>query len=178
MKLMLPSWLAALNRVTMLISALGMALIMFLITLEALLRYLFDQSLGWTYDLITLYIVVIVFFFAAPDTFARGGNVNVETLQEHMSWRWQAITELISSIMFIAVLGLILNRMWLRFDRAYGSSEVISGMIPWPTWPTWALAHVGFSLLLVNILVRLWFVVRALVRGEPIQPLNQKHATE
>lgn len=178
MKPTLPSWLVALNRITMLISATGMAMIMLLITLEALLRYLVGQSLGWTYDLITLYVIVIVFFFAAPETFARGGNVNVETVQEHMSWRTQSVTELVSSAMLLVVLALMVNRMWLRFDKAWSSAEVLSGMIPWPTWPTWALAMVGFGLLIINVLVRMWFVTRALLRGEPIAPLNHNHVTE
>ena len=80
--------------------------------------------------------------------------------------------------MFLIVLALMVNSMLLRFDKALGSAEVISGMIPWPTWPTWALALAGFALLIVNMLVRLWFVIRALLRGEPIQPLNHNHTTE
>lgn len=167
--------LPLLNRTGIFLSALSLAAIMLLIVAEAIMRYIWGRSLGWTYDLVTFYLIVVAFFLAVGDTFVRGGNVSVETAQELMPWRLQAVTEIASSLIFMIVLAAMIAQMWGRFSKAWTNAEVMSGVIAWPTWPTWAIALVGFGLLMVNLCVRLVRVTLALARNRRIAPLNAGH---
>ena len=52
-----------LERTLMLVAALMLLSIMLISTLDVLMRYVFNQPLGWAYDLISLYLMCGLFFF-------------------------------------------------------------------------------------------------------------------
>src|SRR3546814_5827562 len=54
---------------------------MLVIVVDVVMRYFFSAPLSWSYDLIGMYLVTLVFFLALADTFRRGGHIKVDLFE-------------------------------------------------------------------------------------------------
>jgi TRAP-type C4-dicarboxylate transport system permease small subunit len=122
---------------------------------DVAMRYVFNAPLVWSYELISDYLMVAVFFLAIGATQRHGQNIGVDILTRRLPERVRAALASASLLLmglYIALTGLA---SWDTFADAWDSGDVLAGVIPWPRWPAFLLVPVGCVLLLLRLVADL-----------------------
>jgi TRAP-type C4-dicarboxylate transport system permease small subunit len=136
------------------IAAASLFLIMLVVVLDVIMRYGFNSPLSWSYELIAMYLMVIVFFFALSNTLEDNAHIAVDILHIKMQPRARhgclAVGYWLSLCVFILILWTAAQETWI----SYINREVTDGLIQWPTWLSWLSVPVGIALLILRIAFR------------------------
>lgn len=156
------------ERVTVSVAALMLLAIMLIATLDVALRYFFNSPLGWSYDLISLYLMAGMFFFAMSDTLRVNGHIAVDLLHSHMTHRQRHAVEVpgYATVLmtFVAVTGLAAQKTY----EAYQGGDVIAGRFDWPTWVAMSFVAIGFFVLSLRCAHRLVGHLASAVQGRSV----------
>lgn len=136
------------------IAAASLFSIMLIVVLDVAMRYGFNSPLSWSYELIALYLMVLVFFFALSGTLEDNAHIAVDILHIKLKPRTRHCCLAIGYWLSLGLFGIIL---WASADRTWVSfmqHDVTAGEIPWPMWLSQAGVPIGVSLLLMRILLR------------------------
>lgn len=145
--------------------------IMLIGTLDVALRYLFNSPLGWSYDVISMYLMAGLFFFALSETLENHGHVAVDLLHSRMSSRRRHAAEIPGYGMTLVVLGAIsILTASLTIESLLGG-DVISGRFDWPTWVAQSFVTIGFSLMTLRVAYRFVGHVASALAGRDVIPL-------
>lgn len=148
-------WLARL-------AAVFMAIIACLMLSEIFTRFVFNRSLGVTWELAT-YAMAAVISLAAADTLREAGHVRVALLLETLPRRFARLIDILATILGILIIGFLLTAfadfVWNMFQRGTRSFEPSRVLL----WIPQSLALAGIAMLFVQLLARL---VRLTVLGE------------
>lgn len=146
--------LARFEKVLLLIAAAFLFTMMVIVFADVGLRYLFNSPLGFSYDLISLYLMVGVFFFSLSNTLRHDEHVRVDILylQARPAVRrmFDRISYALSAILFAVVL-------WMGLMRAIHSTaqlEVMATLIPWPIWLAYWIVPIGTAPILMLCVLR------------------------
>lgn len=146
--------LRAVERVCSAISALMLAAMMAIVVADVGFRYLLNAPLVWSFDVITLYLTVGLFFFALSDTLEDNAHVWVDVVVARVPPRvahaCYAVGFALSWLGFAAI-------GWMAVLRAYASlvnSEVTAGVLKMPVWVSSAFVAVGVGVLLLRLAYR------------------------
>lgn len=142
------------------IAAIMLLLIMLIVPIDVLLRYAFNSPLAWSYELISLYLMVGLFFFALSGTLSHNAHIGVDILHNYMSPYWRHVSELIGYGLACLVFAGIVYVATISTFNSYVADEVIAGGISWPTWLSTIAVPMGAGLMLLRMLFR--FVGHAL----------------
>lgn len=137
------------------LASLMLLAIMLLVVLDVALRYIFRAPLGWSYDLISMYLMVGLFFFSLSSTLQHEEHVRVDLLLKHFPPALRHLSELVTYLAASLVFALI---TYVTFDKAlqsFQAGEVAPGVVPWPSWLSTALVPIGTGLLLLRVVFRL-----------------------
>lgn len=149
------------------IAGVALLLIMFVVCFDVAGRYIFNSPLSWSYDLISLYLMGVSFFFALSDTLRRRHHVNVDILFNLFSKRtqifWNAVGWSLSSVLFCIIVVLAAKTAY----SDWAAKNVIDGAVSWPTWVSAAIASIGMFLICVRLVLGAIAYVIAFVTGEP-----------
>ena len=143
-----------LEAVLMTIATLALFAIMLIIFADVAARYFFNAPFAWTYDLISLYLVVGAFFLALSDTLQKNRHVNVDIVFRHVSiWTGHTLYSVSYLLASVGLAGIAWEGA-LRTISAVQAGEVTSGVIAWPTWVGVACVALGVGLLVVRVAFR------------------------
>lgn len=159
------SLLLWLERVFIMIAGAMLLVIMLIAASDVALRYIFNSPLGWSYDVISLYLMAGVFFFALSDTLQKNGHVAVDLLHAGLTRRMRHAVEILGYALALPILGAI---TWLAFTRmleSYRGGDVIAGRFDWPTWISVAFVLLGFALMTLRVVYRLVGHIASAVSG-------------
>jgi TRAP-type C4-dicarboxylate transport system permease small subunit len=165
--------LALIERAATTIAAIVMFAIMIIVSADVFMRYVFNSPLGWTYDLISLYLMAAVFFLVLSNAYLQGAHVSVDILQQRLPDRPYRITELITTAASFVVFLLITWVGWLRTVDAFEQADVLAGAIPWPTWPAYALVPFGAGLLALRLAIDFLGHLGSLLTGRDLIPVRR-----
>lgn len=129
----------------MLLSAVCMFSIMMVVIADVTMRYLLSMPLAWSYDVISLYLMVGMFFFGVSDTLRSGGHIGIDILQKFIPPR---LRDGVEAIGYLAMTAIIAAMAYLAFDRslsAWLKDEAMSGSYLWPTWLAYVPVFVGMA---------------------------------
>jgi TRAP-type C4-dicarboxylate transport system permease small subunit len=136
------------------IAGIAMFLIMMVVVIDVVLRYFFNAPLSWAFELISLYLMVGLFFFALSDTLANHAHVCVDILHLYMPARLRHAAEFIGYAaaipVFVGIFYMSVTATW----EAYQGAEVLAGHIAWPTWPARLCVPFGVGVLLLRMALR------------------------
>lgn len=136
------------------IAALCLFLIMIIVVLDVLMRYGLNQPFSWSYELIALYLMVLVFFFALSGTLDEDAHIAVDILHANLKPRTRhaclAIGYWLSLVLFAIILWTSAHRTWISFVN----HDVTAGAIQWPMWLSQAGVPIGVFLLMGRVLLR------------------------
>lgn len=132
--------------VTML-AALSMFAIMVIAAADVGMRYVFNAPFVWAHELISLYLVPILVYFAISATFAVNGHISVDLLQYRIPDRARHACYMVSSALVSVLFALLVVRAFHRSLDEYLAANVLAGVIAWPVWPSSAIVVLGSAML-------------------------------
>ena len=169
--------LGLIERITATIGAIFLLVIMLVVFGDVVMRYLFNSPFSWAYDLIALYLMAGVFFLVLSDAYAANAHVIVDIVQQRLPPAGIRVTELVTCVVGIAVFSLIAWFGWQRAADSFRAGDVMAGAIPWPMWPSIALAPFGATMLALRLAASFVGNLLSLVTGRDLTPLPASHVT-
>lgn len=169
-----------LESIWMAVASLALFAIMVIVFADVGLRYFFNAPLEWSHDLISLYLMVALFFLALSNTQAENHHVRVDIIFRHVSPCARHVMELIGYVLTAVVLAGILWQGSIKFWSSLRAGEVVAGNIPWPTWATAVFVPLGVGLLLLRLIFGACSLIAALANrsatalGVTDQPRNEE----
>jgi len=135
-------------------SGVCMFAIMLVVVADVALRYLFNSPLAWSYDVISLYLMVGMFFFGVSDTLRGHGHVAIDVVQKRMSPAGRHAGESIGYALTTLVAAVIAVQAYGRLTESWAADEVMAGAYSWPTWLAMAPVVAGAAMLTVRAAFR------------------------
>lgn len=162
------------NLIVML-ALISLFLIMCIVTVDVGLRYFFNSPLAWSYEFISMYLMVALFFFMISNTQDANAHISVDILHYKMSPSLRRICYIISYLLAIVIFALILwtslQETWISFKNKAAADS----LIPWPIWLSWLPVPIGslaIIIRLLNLVVRHFQSLRAGVGRYPLPKLS------
>ena len=136
---------------------------MVIITLEALLRYGFNTSLVWPYE-VTEYSMVAITFLSLAYVQARKRHIFVEVVVTRLSSKPQAWLNIIVSLLGLAYFSLIIYGVWgMAYESLkYGLRSTTAAHLP--LFPFQLIVPLGSLVLCLQFLTDIAANIRQLVR--------------
>lgn len=155
---------AAIERVFAVLTGLALLGIMGVVCVDVLMRYVFNAPISWVFDMISLYVLAAVFYLTLSRAFAQGEHVRIDVVLRavppHVGRRLRQLQNLLAVPVVALIAWFAAGNAW----NAYSMGLVLSGPVPWPSWPTPLLTAIGMFLLAVRLLLDLAH------DGDPCEP--------
>lgn len=139
------------EQASLLIALLAVAIIMVVVSLDAVLRYAFNAPLQWASELVRYYLMVVGIYFAVSATFTHGDHVNITLLRGYIPQRLRAWLDVIWCLMAAAVFAVIAYGTWGNVTHAYARTEFIPGYVIWPSWLSHLAIPLGAGLIVLRL---------------------------
>jgi TRAP-type C4-dicarboxylate transport system permease small subunit len=136
------------------LSAVSFLAIMGVMVVDVMLRYLVSSPLGWSFDLLTRYLILIAFFFAVSYTWRHGEHLYVEILYRKLPTRPRSAVLFVFHLAVTVIFGIA---FWLAARTTYQSwtaCERLVGDMPWPVWTSHAIVAIGLGMLTIRAIER------------------------
>jgi len=141
------------TQILLAVGATALALMMFLMGTDVILRYVFDSPLPGAYELVE-YLLAIFIPFGIVYCAHERGHVTVDLVVDTFSRRIQAVFDSITTGMAL-ILTLLLTWQNVLFIKETFDSKLESGVLYIPAYPFVAAVAVGFAALNLVLLVEL-----------------------
>ncbi|MEN9762975.1 MAG: hypothetical protein RI906_2801 [Pseudomonadota bacterium] len=129
-------------------------------------RYLFSKPYAWSYELIGMYLMPAMFYFALPAAYSHGHHVCVDLLRGRMPAALIHVFESLGCAATASVFGLI---AWIFQDSArekFAADAVVMGVREWPSWIPDAFVTLGSLAIALRLLARTLTHAVSIVRRE------------
>jgi TRAP-type C4-dicarboxylate transport system permease small subunit len=144
----------------------GLIVIMFVVCMDVAGRYVFNSPLGWSYDLISMYLLALSFFFALSDTLRRGYHINVDIIFNRFHPRtqffWNMLGWAMSSVLFCLITALLVQRAYIDWVE----KNVIVADVDWQVWIGAAIAGVGALLITIRLVMGTFLYGMAFIKND------------
>ena len=152
--------------------------IMFIVVADVVLRYVFHAPLVWVHDVIQLYLMSALFFFALSWSYAGRHHINVDLLYRRAPARLRNLSRGLFSLASALVMALIAWKAAQLGWAGYLRGDALSGGIPWPTWISAVIAAIGCAVFVLRLLLEAFLMLTGLGRYESDDdPLVRKEVT-
>lgn len=132
------------------LAALSMFAIMVVAAADVGMRYLFNAPFIWAHELISLYLVPVLVYFAISATFAVNGHISVDLLQYKISDRARHACYMVGSALTCVLFAALAVQAFHRSLDEYLAGNVLAGVIAWPVWPSSAIVVLGSVMLFLR----------------------------
>ncbi|ATI43683.1 hypothetical protein CBW24_16125 (plasmid) [Pacificitalea manganoxidans] len=131
---------------------------------EAIGRYIFNQPLPMTIEIVASYYLVAIIFWSLAAVEMSDAHTKVELLSEVVSSRTSAVADMVSGVLSVGILTLMVVA---AFHEAITQTRVLavaSGpFFDLPVWPARWLVPTGFAMFLAVLVMRVWDARRGAV---------------
>ncbi len=152
--------LRGLENVFNLVATFMLFLIMMIVVCDVIIRYGFNAPFSWSYDLISMYLMVGLFYLSLSPALAKNYHVCIDLLHKYMSPAMLHATEMISYLLGSVVFAVILFVTAISTYESYQAKEVLTGVIVWPIWLSKIAVPIGVAAFALRMMLR--FVGHAL----------------
>lgn len=162
-------WLAAVDRASVWLGTLaGVALtVLALFTMvDIVLRYLFNQPIVGSIDVVKLALVVMT-FCALPYAGRSDGHIVVDLVPDYPSPRMNRLRDAIGKLLTAIMFGILAWQGWLRSEEAAFLGEA-SNMLEIPTYPFFYFMLFGSAVYAVALLLESLL----LLAGHQVSPIQ------
>ncbi len=142
--------LSRLSDVAIAISMVLLLAIMLLVTVDVTLRNLFSSSIPGAVEISELLQGMMVFLGMAA-TLKGGNHIAADLIVENLSIRNQALVDLITGIISVAVMGFMAFALW-SVATGPGAEYEVTSLLGIPTQPFWMIAAFGAGLMCFELL--------------------------
>lgn len=150
------------------IAAACLLAVMLVIFCDVFARYVFNAPLIWTYDLVGMYLMPALFYFAVSDTLAVDHHIAVDLLQPWIAPRIRRLIEALSSGIMAAIFCWI---AWIFAQSSlanYRGNSVVMGSYEWPTWIPEFVVVIGSTAIALRLAGRLIGHLASLLTGRDL----------
>lgn len=143
-------------------AAIALFTMMALTVLNVVLRYGFNNPLGWSQELITLYLLPASFFGALSGTLASNEHVKIDMIGSITSNHIKTLLTVCSYMISLVFFAVIAYVSFLFAIQYWINGQTHSGFFQWPTWIMQTLIVLGVGLICIRIAFRLVVLGQAL----------------
>ena len=115
----------------------GLPALVVLVTLDVILRYVFDSPLRWGRNVNGL-LLLISTFSALPHAWDRGYHIRMELLYSRMGGASRSWADIVAAVSGIGVFGLLMVQAW-RFVPYMARTGETGEELMIPVWPFMAV---------------------------------------
>lgn len=148
----LSNGLAALGRFVLLLTMLH-------VTVDVLMRYLFNMPLTGTIEITSFYYMLAIVFLPLAAVELKNGHIAVEIVAQHLSERLQRVLIAFVCIVSAVFYAMLAWRTWLEAVEKMHVGETYASSMGLPIWPPRFLMPLGTGLITI---VLLWKAYRLL----------------
>jgi TRAP-type mannitol/chloroaromatic compound transport system permease small subunit len=145
----------AVERAVSVLSSLVILSVMMIVSVDVFMRYALNSPLRWSYDSISLYALVAVFYFSVSRAYTLNYHLRLDILYLRFPPRVKTFVNICSLLITIPLILWIAKINGDDALRAYRLGLAQSGRYAWPLWPIKAMVCVGFGLLTVRMVLDL-----------------------
>lgn len=170
--------LGVLDRLWILVAAAMMLVVMLASAADVGMRYAFNSPIAALYDLISLYLMPGMFFFALSDTLRSNEHVCVDLLHSRMTPRQRHGALLVGYALVSVIFAFMTWAAFQRMTEAWRNDEVLAGSIAWPTWIASLFVTLGFALIWARVVHRFLGHGLSVLTGRSAIPLPPISGTQ
>ncbi|WBU52053.1 TRAP transporter small permease [Paracoccus sp. SCSIO 75233] len=148
---LIDSFMGKIESVILTIAAVAALLAMCVISLDALGRYLFNQPLIITIDLISRYLLPIIMLSTASVVLRQSKHISVDLFAMLLPYRLYLLLLGIGMLVAVPVFWIMAWRVAHSAAQSFEAGSVTYGLIPWPIWVEQAIYAVCIGLLEIRI---------------------------
>jgi TRAP-type C4-dicarboxylate transport system permease small subunit len=142
--------------------------ILAIVVVDVVLRYVFNQPLEWSYDIISRYLTVALFFFSLSWTLGAGEHVRVVFFRRFVPWQVRRLIDLVGAAVALLVFAVIFVLGSLRFWSEWTEGSVSVGIYLWPNWIASICVPLGLSIMILRLIQIILANGAALYSGKDI----------
>lgn len=150
------------------LSAVATFLMMLVVVIAVGMRYFAGQPLAWTYEIISSYLMVCLFFLAISEGLRIHSHIAIDVFRTKIP---EPITHIGMAVGYGAATILMLmiaKQGYIRLESSWLGNDIISMTTPWPTWPTFFLLTLGCLIFALRCLMRAIAHLGSLLTGKDI----------
>jgi TRAP-type C4-dicarboxylate transport system permease small subunit len=135
------------------IAGICMLATMTIVSCDVVMRYVFNSPIGWSYDLISHYLMVGLFTLGVSWTLGYDEHIRILFLHPHLPPR---LTAMFDGFSFAACSVLVTAIAYIYIGRTYyewATDARFIGTFLWPTWITSFLVVIGFGVLDLRLIL-------------------------
>ncbi|MDQ5769292.1 TRAP transporter small permease [Thiothrix subterranea] len=129
--------------------------IMLLVAVSVMFRYLFNQPILGSQEIVQMGMVVVV-MLAMPSTADRDMHIRVDILDKALGEHGRFFADLIGRIVGIVVLSLLVWRSAIKALDAFEYADT-TNMLAIPVWPIYSAIVIGMALYVLILLFELTY---------------------
>jgi len=151
MRLWLERSLSVFDRAFLLVAQAAILAMMITICTDSLGRYLFNRPMRGSYEITSLYLMVILVFMAMPATYASGGHIRLDLLRGVLARVPGMIPERLNAAMAACAFGLL---AWYAGGEAidrFVHRRTTLGIIQFPLYWSYVWVPLGCALLTLRL---------------------------
>ncbi len=146
-------------------TALIIPIIMIIVSLEVVMRYVFDSPTIWAWD-INIQLFALVVFMGGGFTMLKKGHVNIDLLYGRLSTKQQAWLDLITSPIFFLFLGILVWKLGVMAVQSVEEREVMSTILAPPIYFLKVIVTIGTFLFFMQGVTSLIQNIRTVAQKE------------
>ncbi len=125
---------------------------MLLISVDAVVRYLFNHPITGTFEITEEYLMVALVFLALSNTYTHGGHVRVTLFLRFIPSSIKLPVNILFALLGLGFFALLTYGGWNIFIRAAHEREFSEGLLQYPLAPAYFLIPLGSGLLCIRLL--------------------------
>lgn len=158
----------SLQRVTLWLAALALALMPVFTFYDVVMRYLFHAPTIWVTE-ISLYMLQFLVFVPAGMLLVDGAHLRVTVWIEALSGRARRLAEIATALLVLPYAGALIWYGWNYTQRAFDRGMLSPTLLQVPLWLVYLLIPLGGALLVVGVIVKCMLEIGRLRGREAVQ---------
>src|SRR5690606_28950600 len=130
------------------------------------LRYAWNSPLGWSQEVIKLYLLAAAFFMALSATLADNAHIRIDVVGHWATGRTKALMAIAAYAIAFVFFGLIFQQGLTTTIGYWSSGQTYIGYAQWPSWITEIFIPLGVGLIELRIAYRFAVSCRAFLRRD------------
>lgn len=149
---------------------------MFLISADALGRYLFNKPVFFTVDLVSYFLLPVIMLMSAGLVLRRAGHISVDLFASKMPLRFYQSLAGLALAAAIPIFGVMTYRVGFNSLESFEQGKVAMGIVPWPLWIEHAIYATAMGLMTLRLFHMAMANITAAITGESDIGISMIHS--
>lgn len=152
------------DNIFVIVSSVFLFIIMFIVSIDGLLRQFFDSPITGAYVLVENYLMVAMIFCALSYTWATKGHISITFVHDKLPLAIRNVTYLFILLIGISVVGVIGYTGFERTLSAFSNNHLTSGLTRWPLWLAYIWIPLGSLMFCLRLLIEFILGIKKILK--------------